>query len=118
MKPLLSTALFVFASFFGCAHTAAGPAAPRINGQQARVLSTDEDAQLIDVRSATEFDMGHIAGAINIPVARIAEDGSGERDRPVILYYLSGHRSARAAAELLRIGTDEVYDLGSLRHWD
>jgi rhodanese-related sulfurtransferase len=57
-------------------------------------------AQLIDVRSPTEFASGHIAGAINIPMdqieSRIADLSSG----PIVLICQMGKR-ARMTANLL-----------------
>lgn len=105
----------------GCAARAAataGPAAPRIDAERARSLLADGGV-LVDVRSSAEFDMGHIAGATNIPVGQMRRRAEElPADRPVIVYCLSGHRSARAARTLTGTGRTEVYDLGSLRNWD
>lgn len=114
----IAFALLGCLSLFGCAHTSGGPSAPVITGQYARQLIVEEDAQLVDVRSAAEFDMGHIEGAISVPLGRVTTDGSIDGQRPVIVYCLSGHRSARAAVELMSNGNEEVYDLGSIRNWD
>lgn len=57
-------------------------------------------AQLIDVRSPSEFAVGHIAGAINIPMdqieSRLADLSSG----PIVLICQMGKR-ARITANLL-----------------
>jgi rhodanese-related sulfurtransferase len=58
-------------------------------------------AQLVDVRSASEFASGHVPGAVNIPLEQLelrTEDlGNGG---PVVLVCQAGTR-ARIAAELL-----------------
>ena len=59
-------------------------------------------AQLIDVRSATEFACGHLPGAINIPLEQIELRTSDLSDQaPVVLVCQAGTR-ARLAAELLQ----------------
>jgi rhodanese-related sulfurtransferase len=72
---------------------------------------------VVDVREPDEFADGHIPGAVNIPLGRLevevdshpfVVEREGEtrslRERPVVLYCLSGGRSARAAAALHRRG--------------
>jgi phage shock protein E len=72
-------------------------------------------AVIIDVRTAHEFDRGHIPGAVNIPVDRI--NSSYERikamKKPVVLCCASGMRSGTAAATLKAKGLKEVYNGGS-----
>lgn len=46
-----------------------------------------EGAQLVDVLPAREYEREHIAGAISIPLARLADEvPSLPRDRPIIVY--------------------------------
>ena len=72
---------------------------------------------VIDVREPDEFADGHIPGAVNIPrgmlefevdahpaVSYETAEALSHRERPVILYCLSGGRSALAADALLRLG--------------
>lgn len=72
---------------------------------------------LVDVREPEEFAEGHIPGAVNIPRGLLEFEVDGHpavnyqtaealshRERPVILYCLSGGRSALAAEALLRLG--------------
>jgi rhodanese-related sulfurtransferase len=56
---------------------------------QAEVLQLRASgAQLIEVLSKRQYEQQHIPGAINIPLARMTEDGvsSIPKDRPVIVY--------------------------------
>ena len=64
--------------------------------------SAGRPAQLIDVRSATEFASGHLPGAINIPLDQI-ELRTADLDltRPIVLVCQAGTR-ARLAATLLQ----------------
>ncbi len=72
--------------------------------------------QIIDVRAPAEFDSGHIAGAVNIPVQsadfaeRIAQlDPAGG----YAVYCRSGNRSRPAVAAMKDAGISTVYELDS-----
>ena len=61
--------------------------------------------QLIDVRSPTEFETGHVGGAINIPVGELgARAGELRRDVPTAVMCEGGFRSALAASLLQQEG--------------
>jgi rhodanese-related sulfurtransferase len=77
----------------------------------------DSGAPIVDVREPDEFADGHIPGAVNIPrgllefevdghpaVANRTAEALSHRERPVLLYCLSGGRSALAAEALQRLG--------------
>jgi len=72
---------------------------------------------VVDVREPDEFAEGHIPGAVNIPRGLLEFEIDGHpavnyqtaaalshRERPIILYCLSGGRSVLAAEALLRLG--------------
>ena len=90
--------------------------APRVSSGQARALVA-RGALLLDVRSQGEYALTHIDGADNIPVeelgARVHELGP-DRDRPIVLYCMSGHRSSDAGRILRRAGFTHVYDVGAM----
>jgi len=74
-----------------------------------------EGATLVDVRTTREYQGGHLDGALNIPLHTLA--GSLDRiprGEPVVLYCLSGSRSARAARLLRAADFTSVYDLGPM----
>lgn len=102
----------LFSNVFGSVRGAA-PAAP-ISGAEARRLMAEEGAFLLDVRTSREFADGHAEGAVNIPLQQL----SGRRDEvpsdcTVIVYCLSGGRSASAAAMLSAAGYT-VLDAGGI----
>jgi phage shock protein E len=70
-------------------------------------------AQIIDVRSKTEFNQGHIRNAKNISLNVLPTSLSKiDKAKPVITCCASGVRSARAKNILLANGFKEVYNGG------
>lgn len=70
-------------------------------------------AQIIDVRTVSEFQTGHIKGSINLPLQSLnANFGKIKRNKPVITCCASGMRSASAKTLLLSNGFTEVYNGG------
>ena len=64
---------------------------------------------LIDVREASEYADGHIAGAINIPIRTLAQHlDKIPTDQPVMVYCASGHRAGMATSALHALGYSNV----------
>jgi len=83
-------------------------------------LSTMLDrVQVVDVRRKTEFDEGHIPGALNMPLHKLTEvAGQLDGDRPVAVHCKGGYRSAIGCSLLQRAGLDQVMDLkGGFDAW-
>jgi len=72
-------------------------------------------ALIIDVRTATEFDNGHIPDAFHIPVDRIKANALRlkETNLPVIVCCNSGDRSSTAVQILKEKGVKKVYNGGN-----
>ena len=72
-------------------------------------------AMLLDVRTPGEFSQGHLQGAINIPhdqlAARINEIDQ-DKDRDIVVYCVSGHRSGLAKRTLESLGYTNVMNAG------
>ena len=70
-------------------------------------------AQLIEVRTPGEYKIGHLKGAVNLPLQQLQSNVSKIRkDKPVITYCASGMRSSSAKNLLVSIGFREVYNGG------
>lgn len=90
----------------------------QIDCPEARVLVQQHNAQLVDVRSPQEFARGALPGSMNLPVHAIhAAEQHLDRERPVIVYCVSGARSAQAQAVLSQLGFDKVHNLGSIQKY-
>ncbi|TGN17085.1 rhodanese-like domain-containing protein [Leptospira idonii] len=76
----------------------------------------DEGALVVDVRTVSEFEMGHYPGAINIPVDQVGKrlDEFGSKEKPVVVYCASGGRSASAKSYLNSMGYQDVTNAGGL----
>ncbi len=60
-----------------------------------------DNAQLLDVRTAAEFNSNHIEGSINIPVQGISQKMDQlDKERPIVVYCAMGGRSDIAASKL------------------
>lgn len=94
-----------------------------ISPEEARTaMASEEELNLIDVRTPEEFAEGNIPGAENINF--FDEDFESQvkhldKDEPVYIYCRSGVRSAKAAAQLQELGFKEIYDIeGGYMNWE
>ena len=94
---------------------------PWLTPSQATHLINREDAYVIDVREPAEYGAGHVLGAKNIPLARLAASGADlakRKAKPVIVYCESGERAGKAAAALKQQGFARVATLsGGMKAW-
>ena len=94
---------------------------PWVSATQATQLINREDAFVIDVREPAEFGAGHVLGAKNVPLGRIAGAGADlakRKGKPVIVYCEVGNRSSTAAAALRKQGFERVFNLaGGMKAW-
>ena len=87
----------------------------------ADTLAALPDEQLLDVRTPSEYQSGHLPKAT---LMDFREDGFEEKvaqldkDKPVMLYCAGGGRSHAAAAMLAQLGFWKVYELeGGMKNW-
>ena len=73
------------------------------------------EAVIIDVRTAHEYDQGRIRNSINIPVDRISASIQRIRvmNKPVVFVCSSGQRSAQATSILKQQGVKDVFNGGN-----
>lgn len=95
------------------------PASADISNEQLLDLAA-RGARLIDVRTAAEFESGHIEGAENVPVDALTSAAvSWDKAAPVVLYCATGARSLNAFAYLKAQGFSHVYNLTrGIAAWD
>ena len=75
----------------------------------------DNGGQLIDVRSNLEYSQGALANAVNIPLETIPHHTDNiDRNKPVMLYCVSGMRANAVKKFLESLGFNYVYNLGGI----
>jgi len=89
-----------------------------ISCEEAKKMLEEESAQLVDVRSPSEFAQGALPNAINLPLNSINQaDTILAKDKPIILYCVTGTRTRMAKIQLNNFGFDNVHDLGSFQNY-
>lgn len=89
-----------------------------INEEMEKAKST-KNSVILDVRTVSEYNEGHIAESLNIPVEIIEETANQIKDKstPLFVYCLSGARSAGAVRVLQKMGYENVSDMGGIMRW-
>jgi hydroxyacylglutathione hydrolase len=78
----------------------------------------DGEVTLVDVRAATEYNAGHIAGSEHRFLGTLLRNiESLPSDKPVVAQCLGGGRSAIATSILQRAGFDVVNMQGGYQAW-
>ncbi len=78
----------------------------------------DDGALLIDVRTTKEWDAGHVASSVHIPLDEMPEAiGIMPRVRRVIVASRSGRRAGEAVIHLRTAQVDAAVLHGGLRAW-
>lgn len=89
--------------------------------EEMQSLLASDRYYVVDVRTPEEFDQGHIAGAINIPVGNsqfVAEIASLQDNKGVIVYCRSGNRSTMACQKLRELKLDSLINYkGGMQQW-
>ena len=106
---------------------AANAVVPKITPDEARILISDQNALVLDVRDASEVQAsGKIMGALNISRGMLEFRADADTpyhnpelrtDRPIIVYCASGGRAALSGKVLKDMGYKTVYNLGAFKDW-
>ncbi len=137
MKPITKTLLLIqTAALLAACSPSAAPDAALVDVAQAAARQTDrvsvedlaswiiegrQDFELVDVRSAADFEAGHIGTARNVPVAQIVNDdtlASLPTDRKIVVYS-NGSENGAKAATLLRVAGFQAHVVtGGYNAWN
>ena len=98
--------------------------------QEAKKLIENGDVFVLDVRTPSEFNSSHIEGATLIPVtntfgSNLSSDNLLEarvdevpKNKKILVYCKSGHRSTSASKILVNAGYSQVYSMeGGINAW-
>lgn len=83
------------------------------------LLGSDEEVTVIDVRTAQDYAVGHIDGAVNLPFTDLDDlAGAVPHGGPVVAVCYLGMLSRTAAQRLVADGHQPVFNLdGGMKAW-
>lgn len=82
-------------------------------------VGSDGVAAILDVRSRSEFEAGHLPNAVNIPVGELPQRLDEVPEGELVIHCQGGTRSAIAASILQQSGRDDVSNmLGGFAEWE
>ncbi|EHI70964.1 rhodanese-like domain-containing protein [Streptococcus ictaluri] len=87
-----------------------------ISTQELQALVKTKQIQLLDVRSKTEYQAGHIKQARHFPLNQI-ETYKGPKGNPLYLICQSGMRSQKASRILTKLGYQTINVKGGMAAW-
>lgn len=113
-------------SLAGCSSGSGSPGSgsagyERVGAETAKDLMDETgDRTVLDVRTRSEYDEGHIPGTVLLPHDAVTEEAEGllpDKDRLILVYCRSGNRSKQAAQALVDLGYTQVVEFGGINDW-
>lgn len=94
------------------------PGYRRIPQAEAWQMMQQQKVLVLDVREQSEYDSGHIPGAVLLPMGCISAAAViPDKNATVLVYCRSGSRSRTAAGKLAELGYTGVYEFGGIITW-
>ena len=113
----LTLLVVFFSAAQGMAQSSNAPCFDNLSNQEfKKIMTTDKESFLLDVRTPEEFSEGNIEKAVNINVleADFKEKAAKlDKTKTYLVYCRSGARSARAAQILCDLGFKKVHNLAT-----
>lgn len=85
-----------------------------------KMMETEKNYIILDVRRADEFAEGHIPGAINVANEVIGTEEIPElpdKAQLILVYCRSGRRSKEASEKLVKLGYTNIVEFGGILDW-
>lgn len=92
----------------------------KITAEQAYEMMNTQEVTIVDVRTQSEYDEGHIQNAVLIPNETIGSEPPSnlpDKNAVILVYCRSGRRSEEAARKLVNLGYVSVFDFGGINDW-
>lgn len=109
---------FILILFIACAPN---PNRVEVVGKETYLDLMEKQFQIIDVRTPTEYQEGHIGNALNVDFKSadfIKNISKFDRNKTLLIYCRSGNRSGRASKIMDSLGFTKIYDLeGGFMNW-
>lgn len=118
---ILTAAIVLLLCACGQTETDENASYTSISAEEAkRIMDTEKDFIILDVRTAEEFSEGHIPGAMLIPDYEIeekVEERLKDKEQTILVYCRSGRRSKIAAETLSELGYTNIKEFGGIIDW-
>lgn len=117
---LLLASLGLAAWLFGSKHSAQGGYVSITPEEAKKLMETEENYVILDVRTYEEFQTGHIPGAICLPLDDVESKAKvfiPDQDVLYLVYCRSGRRSKEASQILVELGYTKVREFGGIIDW-
>ncbi len=106
----------------GCTNPARQPEEAKqidITVEQGKKMIDGGEVFILDVRTVEEYNDGHVNGSVLIPLADLEKRlNEIPRDRKILVYCRTGHRSTQASEILVKNGFTQVYNMkGGITDW-
>jgi len=85
-----------------------------------KLMESESDYIILDVRTPEEFSAGHIPNAVNIPNESIGTEvlpGLPDLEQLILVYCRSGNRSKQASEKLAAMGYTNIAEFGGINSW-
>ena len=104
-----------------CGTSGSSPGYKRITMSEAvKMMESEKNYIILDVRRADEYADGHIPGAINVANEEIGTEEIPElpdRSQLILVYCRSGRRSKEASEKLVKLGYTNIVEFGGILDW-
>ena len=84
------------------------------------MMAQEKNYIILDVRTQSEYDAGHIPGAILVPNETIGTEEIPElpnKNQLIMVYCRSGNRSKQASEKLVQMGYTNIVEFGGINSW-
>ena len=85
-----------------------------------KILSSEKDFILLDVRTPQEYEKKHIPTAVLLPIDEIKKGNVAvlpDKNQKILVYCWTGRRAEDSAAMLVKMGYKNVLNFGGLVDW-
>ena len=122
MKKIILALMFSFLMLLtACGAGSSEAGYQKISQEEAKEMMDAGEVLILDVREQSEYDSGHIPGAVLLPVGSIDAETDADiipkTDTVVLVYCRSGNRSKKAAEALAELGYTGIYEFGGINTW-
>lgn len=119
MRKILALVVLIVAICTGCG--AAGTYRHLTPEDAQKIIDTESDVIILDVRTPEEYAKSHIPDAVLLPVEEIRQGNFAllpDKNQKILVYCWTGRRAGEAAKILVENGYKNICEFGGLVDWN